>query len=393
MTRKIASATRISEGLLLALAALTVVSCESGPPRVGPPPEMPQQVARLETPEVRVESLARDLEVVWGLAAAPDGRLFLSERPGRIRVIDQAGGLRGTPWARVEVFAEGEAGLLGLALHPAFADSPYVYVVYSHVDSEGVVSNRVSRFREVDGRGGDEAVIFEGIPAGRRHAGGAIAFGPDGKLYVGTGDAARAARAQDLGSLAGKILRLNPDGSIPEDNPLPNSAIYALGLRNVQGFDWDPWSGRMVATMHGPSGEWARFGRDELNVIQPGANYGWPKVLGSPGLPGFSDPWLEYGEAVAPAAAVFYRGPIEAWDGDLFFAALRGEALHRVVLAGDRVTPEALERLWPDVYGRVRALAVGPDGALYFGTSNRDGRGYARRGDDQVFRVMNSTTE
>ncbi|UCF20822.1 MAG: PQQ-dependent sugar dehydrogenase [Gemmatimonadota bacterium] len=352
---------------------------------------MPLQSARLQTPEVRVESIARDLEVVWGLAVAPDGRVFLSERPGRIRVIDEDGGLRAAPWARVEVFADGEAGLLGLALHPAFPDSPFVYVVYSHLDDQGGVGNRVSRIREEGGRGGEEFVILEGIAAGRRHAGGAIAFGPDGKLYIGTGDVGRPARAQDPNSTAGKILRINPDGSIPDDNPFWGSAVFALGLRNVQGFDWDPETGRMVATMHGPSGEWARFGRDELNVIEPGANYGWPRVLGAVGLPGFTDPWLEYGEAIAPAAAVFYRGPIEPWDGDFFFATLSGEHLHRVLLAADRSTPEALERLWPSVYGRVRALAVGPDGALYFGTSNQDGRGHARPGDDQVFRVTRST--
>ncbi len=388
---KIAPWKRRTEGVLL-LATFFAAACDGGPPRVGPPPVMPAEAARLSTSEAVVEPLAEGLEVVWGLAVSPDGRVFVSERPGRIRVIAADGGLRASPWAVIDVWAHGEAGLLGLTLHPAFPDSPYVYVVYSYLDAEAGAVDRVSRLREQDGRGVDERVILSGIPAGARHAGGALAFGPDGKLYVGTGDTTEPRLAQDLSSLGGKILRINPDGSVPADNPFPGSPVYALGLRNVQGFDWEPRSGRLYATEHGPSGEWARFGRDEVNIIVPGANYGWPKVLGTSEVPDYTDPWLEYRDAVAPAAAAFYDGPILAWRGDLFFGTLRGEHLHRVSLAADGKTANSLERLWPDVYGRIRAVARGPDGHLYFGTSNRDGRGHARPGDDHVYRVVPRST-
>jgi quinoprotein glucose dehydrogenase len=349
---------------------------------------MPEQRYRVEVAEAAVESIAQGLETVWAIDFAPDGRIFVSERPGRIRVIDPQSGLLPDPWAEVSVWESGESGLLGLALHPQYGDSPFVYVMYTYQDDEGDAKGRVSRFREVDGRGADEEVVLEGIPAAARHSGGMLAFGPDGLLYVGTGDATRAPIAQSRRSLGGKILRIRSDGSIPEGNPDEGSPVYALGLRNVQGFDWDFVSGRMFATMHGPTGEWAHFDRDEINVIVPGGNYGWPKVLGAPGDPRFVDPLLEYTPAVAPADARFYQGPITEWSGDFFFATLRGEHLHRVVLDDDRMTVRALERLWPDVYGRIRAVGRGPNGHLYFGTSNRDGRGHARPGDDQVFRIV-----
>jgi quinoprotein glucose dehydrogenase len=346
----------------------------------------------VEVEEAWVASLAQGLEVVWAIDFTPDGRILISERPGRVRVIDPEAGLLPDPWAEIDVWARGESGLLGLAVDPRFADSSYVFVFYTHRPLSGPPRGRVSRFRERDGRGVEERIVLDGIPAARRHSGGALAFGPDGKLYIGTGDAGRPRIAQDMNSLGGKILRIDPDGSIPDDNPFPDSPVYALGLRNVQGFDWEPETGRMFATMHGPTGEWGYQGRDEINVIEPGANYGWPVVLGAPGEPEFADPLLEYRPAVAPAAAVFYDGPIREWRGDLFFATLRGEHLHRVVLSEDRTTVASLERFWPDVYGRIRAVALGPDGHLYFGSSNRDGRGFARPGDDQVFRVVPTGT-
>lgn len=221
---KIAPWKRRTEGVLL-LATFFAAACDGGPPRVGPPPVMPAEAARLSTSEAVVEPLAEGLEVVWGLAVSPDGRVFVSERPGRIRVIAADGGLRASPWAVIDVWAHGEAGLLGLTLHPAFPDSPYVYVVYSYLDAEAGAVDRVSRLREQDGRGVDERVILSGIPAGARHAGGALAFGPDGKLYVGTGDTTEPRLAQDLSSLGGKILRINPDGSVPADNPFPRSPV------------------------------------------------------------------------------------------------------------------------------------------------------------------------
>ncbi len=348
---------------------------------------MPVQVARREVAEAEVEVLATDLQVISGIDFAPDGRVFVSERPGRVRVIDPGAGLLSEAWVEIPVWHVSEAGLVSLVLHPAFADSPFVYVMYIRETRLGV-RGRVARFRERDGRGVDEQVIIEDLPAARFHSGGMLAFGADGALYVGTGDATQPELAQDPVSLGGKILRVNPDGSIPEDNPILGSPVYALGLRNVQGFDWDPATGRLFATMHGPTGEWGHQGRDEVNVIVAGANYGWPLVLGESAEQAYTDPLLEYSPAIAPAGATFYRGPIDAWRGSFFFTALRGEHLHRVVLTGDRTEVLELERLWLGVYGRLRALRSGPDGHLYLGTSNRDGRGGPRPGDDKLLRIV-----
>ncbi len=378
---------RLALPLLLAVAAPPLFGCQGQAPRVGLPPEMPAQRSRDEVGEARIETVASGLETVWGLDFAPDGRIFLTERPGRIRVIEPETGLRSEPWAEIDVWARGESGLMGLALHPAFPDSPFVFVMYTHRTARGP-RGRVSRFHDVDGRGTDERVILDGIPAAVVHSGGALQLGPDGALYVGTGDATEPRRAQDRGSLAGKILRITPNGNPHPDNPDPGSPVYALGLRNVQGFDWDPSTGRMLATMHGPTGEWGHQGRDEVNVIRAGGNYGWPEVLGAPEDPRFEPPLLEYRPAVAPAGAAFYNGPIQAWRGDYFFATLRGEHVHRVVLTDGGASVESLERLWPGRFGRVRAIAVGPDGHLYFGTSNRDGRGRPRAGDDHLYRVI-----
>ncbi|GBC81641.1 Aldose sugar dehydrogenase YliI [bacterium HR10] len=339
--------------------------------------------------DVRVDVVASGLQIPWAIDFAPDGRLFLTERPGRIRVI-RDGELQSEPWAQIPVAHEGEGGLLGLALDPNFAENGFVYVYYTY--REGTrLWNRVARLTDREGRGEDLVVLLDRIPGSTIHNGGRIRFGPDGKLYITTGDANVPTSAQDLASLAGKILRLNPDGSIPTDNPFPNSPVWSYGHRNPQGLAWHPVTGTLFSTEHGPSGLPPNCCHDEVNVIEPGQNYGWPSVFGIRGDPRFVDPILESGlDTWAPSGAAFYSGDQlpESWRGRFFFAALRGQHLGRVTLRSpDLRSVERFEKLFVGEFGRLRDVVQGPDGFLYVTTSNRDGRGIPRSGDDRLLRI------
>ncbi|MBI1871989.1 PQQ-dependent sugar dehydrogenase [Candidatus Collierbacteria bacterium] len=223
--------------------------------------------------------------------------------------------------------------------------------------------------------------------AGAIHDGCRIKFGPDNKLYITLGEAAQKDLAQKLDSLNGKILRINADGSIPADNPFRGSPIYSYGHRNPQGIDWDPQTNLLWATEHGPSGADGPGGGDEINLIKEGANYGWPLVSHDKTYPGTEFPKLLFTPAVAPAAGMFYRGDLfPEFKNNFFFAALRGEGIYRLVIAGDKVI--SFEKLSGIDVGRIREIVEGPDGAIYFTTSNRDGRGKLREGDDKIYRIV-----
>ena len=347
-----------------------------------------------DSPSISLDTVATGLEVPWSLAFAPDGRIFVTERVGRIRLIEN-GVLREEPWATLSVTSVGESGLMGIALAPDFSTSRHVYVVGTFGPRDELV-NRVVRFVERDGRGVEPVVVIDGMVAAAFHAGNTIAFGPDGMLYVATGDARQPHLAQERGSLAGKILRYRSDGSVPHDNPFPGSPVYALGLRNVQGLSWYPETGDLFATEHGPSGfpnERFRRDRDELNVIRGGGNYGWPEVAGIARDRRFVDPIAEWTPAIAPSGIAVHSGETPAWQGSVFVAGLRGRQLRRVIIGrtGDDVTPWRLageEVLFQGELGRIRAVAMGLDGHLYFTTSNRDGRGTAGTNDDRILRLM-----
>jgi glucose/arabinose dehydrogenase len=338
-----------------------------------------------------VQVVASGLEAPWAVDLAPDGRLFVTERPGRVRVITpgNGGGLRAEPWATVRVSAQSgaERGLLGIALDPEFARSGFVYLYYSY--PTGTSSrNRVVRMRDEGGRGVDETVLLDDIPGESIHDGGRVKFGPDGKLYVTTGDAASSANGQDTRSLAGKILRLEKDGKIPTDNPFPGSPVYSFGHRNVEGIAWQPDTGALYATEHGPSGVFPECCHDEVNLVARGANYGWPTVRGIAHDARFVDPLIESGptDTWAPSGAAFATRP-GALRGSLLFATLRGSHLHRVVFGADGRMVAFEERLLENRFGRLRDVFELPTGDLLVLTSNRDGRGNPARDDDRVLLI------
>ncbi|WP_114312624.1 PQQ-dependent sugar dehydrogenase [Thermus caldifontis] len=331
---------------------------------------------------LRVEEVVGGLEVPWALAFFPDGSFLVSERPGRIRRVR---GGKATVYAELPVYHQGESGLLGLAPHPHFPQEPYLYA-YRTV-AEGGLRNQVVRLRHQGEKGILERVILDGIPARAHglHSGGRLAFGPDGMLYVTTGEAYERELAQDLSSLGGKILRITPEGKPAPGNPFldrpgTRPEVYSYGHRNPQGLAWHPGTGELFSSEHGPSGELG-FGHDEVNVIVPGGNYGWPRVVGRGNDPRYRDPLYFWPEGFPPGNLAF-------WRGGLYVAGLRGQALLRLSLEGERGN-------WRVVrvdtalsgYGRLREVQVGPDGALYVTTSNRDGRGQVRPNDDKVLRL------
>ncbi|MGD8395850.1 MAG: PQQ-dependent sugar dehydrogenase [Candidatus Eiseniibacteriota bacterium] len=388
-----------------------VLERRAGGPLIGGCPPMPAQYRVTDPETVRLEMVASGLEVPWDLAWTPDGRLFVSERPGRVRVIEN-GRLRDAPWLVIDdVATTSEGGLMGMAVHPRFEAEPWLYLAYTYRDADGSIRNRVIRVREQDGAAGRREVIVDRLPGGRVHDGTQLVFGPDGMLYVATGETWERRIAQEIDSLGGKILRLLPDGGIPPDNPFgAGSPIFTLGHRNPQGLAFDPATGHLWATEHGPSGEWRGVrGNDELNRIVAGANYGWPRIVGAPGPDAGAtidavDPVLLFRRHhLPPAGIAFHAAPpgtagdavgIPAWRGDLFFASLRGETLVRVVLDDStRTRPVHIERLFErdfgdGRFGRLRAVGQGPDGFLYVSTSNRDGRGRPAPDDDRLFRIV-----
>lgn len=330
-----------------------------------------------------VETVVTNLEIPWSLAFAPDGRLFVTERPGRVRILDLTARSSELALTLDDVYTEGEAGLLGLALDPQFSQNRLVYLYQSARVPGGGAVNRLVRYREAGSRLAERVVLLDNIPAAPIHDGGRVRFGPDGLLYITAGDAANTSLAQDLASTAGKILRLNRDGTTPRDNPF-GSPIYSYGHRNPQGLDWHPGTADLWASEHGNTGN------DEINVIDAGANYGWPRIEGSQAMTGMRTPITFYNPAIAPSGASFYRGErFPRFANNLFIGTLRGTHLLRLVL--DSSSPRRIvsqERLLDGRFGRIRDVVTGPDGYLYLCTNNRDGRGSPASTDDRILRLI-----
>ena len=322
-------------------------------------------------PGVRVKTVAMHLEIPWGAAFAPDGDLYLTERPGRIRR------LRSSENETVADFTDGiahqgEGGLLGLVFHPEDDDLAFTYQTYR---ADGGLHNRIVRHRVSEGFAPDR-VLLDGIPGASIHDGGRLAV-HDGALYATAGDAGDGSNAQDRDSLAGSVLRLTIDGEPHPDNPW-GTPVFTYGHRNPQGLAF--YDGTLFSTEHGPDHD------DEINVLEAGSNYGWPEVMGVES-DDFVDPIATYTPTIAPGSATVYDGPIEEWQGDLFFGTLAGTHLHRVRIDGREVVEQ--ERLLVGEYGRLRTAFTGPDDHLYVTTSNQDGRGGTPAPqDDRVLRLQ-----
>lgn len=313
-----------------------------------------------------VSTIATGLNVPWGVAFLPNGDAVVAERGGRIRRVAARTNRVSTVGRLPGVVEQGEGGLLGLAVSPRYTRDRWVYAYMTTARDNRIVRFRLNAPRTL-------RTIVSGLDAGAIHDGGRIAFGPDGKLYAGVGDVGDSGLAQDRSAQNGKILRMNPDGSVPGDNPFRGSRVWTLGHRNVQGLTWDD-DRRMWATEFGQN-TW-----DEINRIRKGRNYGWPVVEGK-GTGGgrFVGPSVVWPTSEASPSGVTYL------QGALWVGALRGERLWRVPLRGGRTgTPQAL---YVGDYGRIRTTVAAPDGSLWITTSNRDGRGDVRSGDDRILRV------
>jgi len=364
---------------ILALPVLALACGADEPPALEPTPHV-------------VEVFVEGLKNPWALDFAPDGRLFITEAGGHLRVA--TGGVLDPRPERVPgVVQEWQGGLMDLAFHPDFANNRLLYLAYT-VARDGKGMTRVSRFREEEGALGAPQVVFEGFPGAseNKHFGCRLAFGADGKLYLTLGERHERQRAQDLMDLNGKTLRLNDDGSVPADNPFAGRAdarpeIFSYGHRNSQGMAVQPGTGLIFQTEHGPTGDDGPGGGDEVNLVEAGRNYGWPLVHHRETREGTVPPLLEYTPALAPGGAVFYTGDaLKGWKGDFLFANLVGQCLVRVKFDGRKVVGQ--EILLRRTHGRLRDVAQGPDGAVYVITSNTDWNGSDRGGrTDRVLRV------
>jgi len=340
-----------------------------------------------DTPQI----VAKNLEIPWDIAFLPDGDMLVTERPGRLLRIDQNGNKTTiAPKENQEnglsdVAHVGEGGLLGVVLHPNFEDNNIIYL-YQTTQTGGGLTNKVEQYKLVNNqltKDEETTTILENIPGAIYHDGGRMKFGPDGKLYITVGDAtnkswAQINKSEDNKRLAGSILRLNPDGSIPADNPFGNE-VYSYGHRNPQGITWSD-SGIMYSSEHGPSGgSWPNCCQDELNLIEAGGNYGWPDSVGNQVQEGTIAPLAHSGrDTWAPASALY-------WNGSVFFTGLRGETLYEAVIKNREVSE--VKKHLEGRFGRLRTLKLGPNGDFYLTTSNRDGRGTPVSADDRIIKI------
>ena len=324
-----------------------------------------------ETKAPRLTTVADNLEVPWALVFLPNRSILFTERAGRVRFIDKTGEINPTPVAVIDdVLAKGEGGLMGIAIHPDFSKNNSVYLYYTYSFNRNETLNRVVRFKFEDNRLSDKTIIVDAIPGAFFHNGGRIKFGPDGFLYITTGDSQNPSLAQNKNSLAGKILRVDEDGKPAKGNPF-GDLIYSYGHRNPQGITWDK-DNKLWETEHGAST------LDELNIIEKGKNYGWPIITGDGRQEGLENSIINSGsDTWAPAGAAFINNSI-------YFGGLRSQTLYEAVIDGNKVT---LRKYLKGELGRIREVIVGPDNLLYITTSNRDGRGIPDTTDDKIVRI------
>ena len=329
-----------------------------------------------------IEVIAEKLNVPWAIDISNDGKIYFTERSGSIRIIED-GKINPQPLITfgAPFISQGEGGLMGIALDPNFSQNHYLYVMHSYEEGSKIY-NRVVRLIERNNKASIDRIIIDNIPGSQFHNGGRIKIGPDKKLYITTGDAQNPPLAQDVTSTAGKILRIELDGSIPRDNPFPNSPVYSLGHRNPQGLAWNS-KNILYSSEHGQTAH------DEINIIEPGANYGWPLVQGDeesteilvqkPLIHSNEDTW-------APSGIAFVnQGP---WEYKLLVATLRGQQLLVISFNDNGTVVKNIESWFKNEYGRLREVVQGKDGSIYIATSNRDGRGNPDVSDDRIIRLI-----
>lgn len=342
-----------------------------------------QDAFRSARASYRLVTLSRDLEQPWGMAFLPDGRMLITERPGRLRIFANGRLERGPVGGVPKVYARGQGGLLDICLHPGFAQNGVLYLTYSG-EGEGGAATVLARAQFRNNALTGVQRLFEALPrtSGGLHFGSRIAFDRAGLIYVTAGERYQRRRAQDLADLGGKVVRLKDDGGVPPDNPVVGRAgarpeIFSYGHRNPQGMAMHPASGRIWICEHGPRGG------DELNLLKAGANYGWPlathgidysgaTISPNKSLPGMEDPVRVWVPSISPSGLAFYTGDrFPGWKGSAFVGALSNNALFRIELDGERYLGE--ERLLVDRLPYIRDVRQGPDGLLYLVTHADDG--------------------
>ncbi len=358
--------------------ALVVIGCKD------------QNDSQNSYPDVKLDTtiVAKGLDVPWEVLWSPENELWVTERGGRVLKINpETKEIK--ELLAIQVTEEGESGLLGMALHPDFPSTPWVYLVYTYTQSSSIVE-RLTKYTYQHDRLLNEEILIDNIAGNNYHIGSRLKFGPDGKLYMTTGDAGNISLPQNQASLNGKLLRINPDGSVPNDNPVHGSYVWASGLRNSQGLDFSP-AGVLYSSEHGPESD------DEINILEVGRNYGWPNVKGMCDNPSETDfcnshnvrePIQVYTPTLALAGIAYYlNDAIPEWNNSLIVTSLKAGKLIILHLDEQGMNIKNSTTFYDNDLGRLRDVCVSSDGRVFIATSNRDGRGSPKSTDDMIIEI------
>jgi glucose/arabinose dehydrogenase len=366
-------------GIIIIIIAISVATVLSTPSDTTVPIPEPATSDNANQTNKGIRTIAQNLDVPWAIDIAVDNRIFFTEKPGRLGMIHANGTLASEPVVNIHTEDIGEAGLMGLALHPNFTQNHLMYVYHTYAENGGLY-NKVLMLTEKNNKIVNSKIILDGIPASDSNNGGRIKFGPDGKLYVSTGDSETPELAQNTKSLAGKFLRLNDDGTIPDDNPIPESPVYSYGHRDIQGFAWHPITKKLYASEHGPAGN------DEVNIIEPGSNYGWPIEVCNHSTSSapirFETPEYCFNPEIAPSGLTIAASNKLGYQNDILFTTLRGSHLHHIDLE-TRIQDNVLVG-----YGRLSDIVEAHDGSLYVLTTNKDAIGIGNANDDHILQII-----
>ncbi|MGA8106334.1 MAG: PQQ-dependent sugar dehydrogenase [Nitrososphaeraceae archaeon] len=366
-------------GVIIIIIAISVSTVLSTPSDTTVPIPEPATTDNANQTNKGIRTIAQNLDVPWAIDIAVDNRIFFTEKPGRLGMIHANGTLASEPIVNIHTEDIGEAGLMGLALHPNFTQNHQMYVYHTYAKNGGLY-NKVLMLTEKNNKIVNSKIILDGIPASDSNNGGRIKFGPDGKLYVSTGDSETPELAQNTKSLAGKLLRLNDDGTIPDDNPIPESPVYSYGHRDIQGFAWHPITKKLYASEHGPAGN------DEVNIIEPGSNYGWPIEVCNHSTSSapirFETPEYCFNPEIAPSGLTIAASNKLGYQNDILFTTLRGSHLHHIDLE-TRIQDNVLVG-----YGRLSDIVEAHDGSLYVLTTNKNAIGIGNANDDHILQII-----